>query len=372
MRRAQSSPTTEPPTIDDVRSILKEHGIEHVGVATAEVLSEARSAIVSRKARGLHDGMEFTYRNPERSTDPSRAVENARSIIVAARPYLPEHDPECAPPMAVPARVGRSAWVDHYAPLRGALRSVALLIRRAGYRAVAFADDNSLVDRAVAHRAGLGWYGKNANILLPGAGSFFVLGSIVTTAVYEPSAGPVADGCGTCTRCIDACPTGAIIGTAVIDGGRCLSWVGQKAGTMAPELREAMHDRIYGCDDCQDVCPISVRLGRRNTIDLGDSPQARVDVLELLEADDESILERCGSWYIADRDVRWLRRNALVIVGNVGGLDDDRLAPVLERYRAGDDPMLVEHAGWALARLDQRRSAPRRHDPMRDTPPSTT
>lgn len=377
MRRAQSSPTIErptteaptiepptiePPTIEEVRSILKEHGIEHVGVGTAEVLSEARSAIVSRKARGLHDGMEFTFRNPERSTDPSRAVENARSIIVAARPYLPEHDPESVPTMAVPARVGRSAWVDHYAPLRAALRSVALLIRRAGYRAVAFADDNSLVDRAVAHRAGLGWYGKNANILLPGAGSFFVLGSIVTTAVYEPSTAPVDDGCGTCTRCIDACPTGAIIGTAVIDGGRCLSWVGQKAGTLAAELREPMHDRIYGCDDCQDVCPITVRLGHRNTIDLGDSPQARVDVLELLEADDESILERCGSWYIADRDVRWLRRNALVIVGNVGGLDDHRLAPVLDRYRAGDDPILAEHATWALTRLDERRAAPTRHD----------
>lgn len=359
-------PTMEPPTIEEVRSILKEHGIDRVGVTTAEVLSEARLAIVSRKARGLHDGMAFTYRNPERSTDPRRAVEHARSIIVAARPYLSERDPEPAPSTVVPARVGRSAWVDHYAPLREALRSVALLIRRGGHRAVAFADDNSLVDRAVAHRAGLGWFGKNANILLPGAGSFFVLGSIVTTAVYEPSANPIDDGCGTCTRCIDACPTGAIIDTAVVDGARCLSWIGQKPGTLSPQLREAMHDRIYGCDDCQDVCPISVRLGPRNTIDLGDSPQPWVDALELLEADDESILERCGSWYIADRDVRWLRRNALIIIGNVGDLDDDRLAPALDRYRAGDDAILVEHATWALARLQERRVTSTRH--ARDSP----
>ena len=348
-------PSVEPPTIETVRSMLREHGIEHVGVTTADVLSEARAALVTRKEQGLHAGMEFTYRNPERSTDPRRAVDHARSVIVAARPYLAERDPEPDSGMAVPARVARYAWIDHYEPLRAALRSVALLIRQSGHRAVAFADDNSLVDRAVAHRAGLGWYGKNANILVPGAGSFFVLGSIVTTAPYDASTAPAADGCGTCTRCIDACPTGAIVDAGVVDGALCLSWVGQKRGTIAPELRAAMHDRIYGCDDCQDICPISVRLGPRNTIDLGASAQAWVDAIDLLEADDASILERYGRWYIADRDVRWLRRNALVILGNVGGVDDPRPRRVLDRYRADPDLVLSEHATWALARLDERR-----------------
>ena len=159
------------------------------------------------------------------------------------------------------ARVGRYAWIDHYAPLRAGLRAVAKSIRRADERAVAFADDNSMVDRAIAHRAGLGWFGKNANLLLPGVGSWFVLGSIVTTAAYEPTAAAVADGCGTCTRCIDGCPTGAIIAPGMIDAGRCLSWILQKPGTIPLEWREPIGDRIYGCDDCQDVCPISVRLG---------------------------------------------------------------------------------------------------------------
>jgi epoxyqueuosine reductase len=336
--------------------MLALHGVEHVHVTSAAVLHEARAAIESRLADGLHDGMAFTFRNPARSTDPGRAVQHARSIIVAARPYLADGDPRPPVEGAVPAKVGRYAWIDHYAPLRTALREVALRIRAAGHRAVAFADDNSLVDRAVAHRAGLGWYGKNANILLPGAGSFFVLGSIVTTAVYTPAPAPIGDGCGTCTRCIDGCPTGAIVEPGVIDGARCLSWVGQKAGAIDPELRIALHDRIYGCDDCQDVCPVSVRLGQRNTIHVADTAGAWVDALELLESDDETLLARHGHWYIADRDVRWLRRNALVIVGNVGDVGDRRVGAVLDRYRVGDDPVLAEHASWALARLDERRT----------------
>jgi len=345
------------PSIDDVRAQLAEHGITHVGVTTAEVLDAARRALHERRDEGLDGGMAFTYRDPDRSTDPRRAVEGARSVIVVARPYLTEVDPQRPGSAAGPrARVARYAWVDHYAPLRTALREVSRRIRRSDHRAVAFADDNSLVDRAVAHRAGLGWYGKNANLLLPGAGSFFVLGSVVTTAVYDPVDHPVADGCGSCRRCIDACPTGAIVADGVVDGGRCISWVGQRAGDLPEPLRAPFGDHLYGCDDCQDVCPISVRLGRRNTIELDDSAVADVDLLELLAASDDELLARHGRWYIADRDPRWLRRNALVILGNVGDPDDDEVRAALQRYGAGSDPILAEHARWALDRLCDRSS----------------
>ena len=340
------------PTIDEIRALLREDGIGHVGVATADVLSVARRALHERREAGLHADMGFTYRNPDRSTDPARAVPGARSVIVAARSYLTDDDP--LRPAGPQARVGRYAWTDHYAPLRRALRSVCTRIRRADERAVAFADDNSIVDRAVAHRAGLGWYGKNANLLLPGAGSWFVLGCIVTTADYAPDPGPVADGCGTCVRCIEACPTGAIVAPGVIDAGRCLSWILQRPGTIPLEYRVAIGDRIYGCDDCQDACPISVRLGRRETIPLDGEAGAWVDALALLDADDAWIEQRCGHWYVAGREVRWLRRNALVILGNVGDPADRCVRDVLDRYRAGIDPILADHASWALARLDER------------------
>ena len=123
-----------------------------------------------------------------------------------------------------------------------------------------FADDNSIVDREVAYRAGVGWFGKNANILLPGAGSWFVLGCVITTAPLPVAADQTPDGCGSCRRCLDACPTKAIIAPGVIDAGRCLAWIIQKPGIMAREWRSAIGDRIYGCDDCQTVCPPTVRF----------------------------------------------------------------------------------------------------------------
>ena len=344
------------PSLDDIRAMVAAHGITHVGVTTADVLVETREILHERKARGLHDGMQFTYRNPDRSTDPRRAVDGAMSLIVAARPYLTDDEPE-APVGGVHARVGRYAWVDHYEPLRVGLREVASLLKQAGHRATVFADDNSIVDRAVAQRAGIGWFGKNANILLPGAGSFFTLGSIITTAFYEPADRPANDGCGTCTQCIDDCPTGAIIAPGVIDGGRCLSWILQKAGSIPTEFRTAIHDRIYGCDDCQDVCPVTVRLGKRNTIDLDVSEphvQSHVDVLDLLDSTDDEIERRHGRWYIAGREMRWLRRNALVVIGNVADPADRRVRDTVDRYRSDVDPILAEHADWASTRLDAR------------------
>ena len=346
------------PTIADVRSLLADDGITHVGVTSADVLAGARAELFRRREMGLHGEMEFTYRDPERSTDPRRAVEGARSIIVAAKPYLTDDDPPRPAAEAGPhARVGRYAWVDHYAPLRVALRGVAKRIRRSDHRAVAFADDNSMVDRAVAHRAGLGWYGKNANLLLPGAGSWFVLGSIITTAPYEPTPGPAPDGCGTCTRCLDECPTQAIIAPGVIDANRCISWILQRPGSIPDEYRSAIGDRIYGCDDCQDACPISVRLGRRNTIELDERADAWVDAIELLDADDEWVDARYGHWYVTKREFRWVRRNALVVVGNVGDPADTRVRRVVEHYRAHIDPILAEHARWAADRLHERSRA---------------
>lgn len=346
------------PTWDEVVAIADQHGITGLGVAPAEVLDRARTALHERKAAGLHAGMGFTYRNPDRSTDPQRAVHDARSIIVAARPYRATHEP--ARPAGAQASVGRYAWVDHYAPLRAGLRAISTRIRRAGHRAVVFADDNSIVDREVAYLGGIGWFGKNANILLPGAGSYFVLGCVVTTADY-PHSTPVADGCGACRRCLDGCPTGAIVAPGVVDARRCLAWLVQQPGTFPVEFREALGDRLYGCDDCQEVCPPTVRLGERHRIDLdadGQAPQAWIDVLDLLDATDDELIERHGRWYLADRDPVWWRRNALIVLGNAGDRLDEshrrRARVTLDRYRAHPNPILAEHADWAAERLGLR------------------
>jgi epoxyqueuosine reductase len=257
--------------------------------------------------------------------------------------------------------VARYAWGDQYGPLRESLRVIADHLRDHGHRAVVVADDNALVDREAAHLAGIGWFGKNANLLLPGRqGSWFVLGSVVTSAPLPVTQAVVPDGCGSCRRCLDGCPTDAIVAPGVVDAGRCLAWLVQKPGSFSREHREALGDRIYGCDDCQEVCPPNRRVdrgasARGGASGPGDGPTgsvgAWVPLLELLASDDETLLARHGRWYLAGRDPRWLRRNALVALGNTATASHQGVVATLRRYLADGDPMLRSHAAWACRRL---------------------
>lgn len=322
-------------------------GLDRVGIAPARRFERARHAIEDRNARGLSDTMQFTFRNPERSTNPSSLVPGARSIIVGAVGY---HEP--IPDAGGAARVARYAWRDNYSALRRALGVVADELKSVGHRAVVVADENSLVDREAAYLAGLGWYGKNANLLLEDSGSWFVLGGVVTDAVL-PTATPMGDGCGPCRRCLDGCPTGAIIEPGVVDAARCIAWIIQKPGIVDRSMREAIGDRIYGCDDCQEVCPPSTRSVRgaeRGPVDTA-PPEAFVDPVEILAMSDDDINARFGRWYIHDREARWVRRNALVVIGNTAGRDDAKVRRILELCIADSDPVIRAHAVWAAARV---------------------
>lgn len=340
-------------TAESVRATGLAAGLDAVGVATAGRFDDVRQVLESRKAEGLHGGMQFTYRNPARSTDPGRVVPGARSLVVGARRYRRADAPAPDQPAGAVARYARR---DEYAGLRRSLDAVAGELRGDGWRARVICDDNALVDRAAARRAGLGWVGKNTNVLVPDAGSWFVLGSVVTDAPLVDADPPAAaDGCGSCTRCIDACPTGAIVAPGVLDARRCLAWLVQAEGTFPVEHREALGDRLYGCDDCQEVCPPNRVVDRRGIEREADDDQAWVPLLELLATNDEDLLARHGRWYIAGRDPRHLRRNALVALGNVGDPADGQVLATIERYATGDDALLVEHAAWAAARLASRR-----------------
>jgi epoxyqueuosine reductase len=337
----------EVPDIDTLRVVGTAHGLDAVGVTSAEPFDDTRRHLEQRKAAGLHGGMAFTYRRPERSTTPGLALPGACAIVVGARGYLTEGT-------SVPAetepqgRIARYAWEDHYHDLRAGLSAVAAFLTDAGWRARVLADDNALVDRAAAQRAGLGWYGKNANVLLPGRGSWFVLGGVVTDAPITPAGEEAEDRCGTCTRCIDACPTAAITSPGVVDARRCLAWLLQAEGTFPREHRVALGDRIYGCDECQDVCPINRRMPLRSP---GRGARAWAPLLTLLHPDDAVVLEWADRWYIPRREVRYVRRNALVVLGNVGDRDDPEVIDALHTHLRHPDPLLRAHAVWAAAAL---------------------
>jgi epoxyqueuosine reductase len=345
-----------------LRRIGIEAGLDLVGATSAEPFAAVREVLERRRAEGLNGTMQFTYRNPARSTDPDRTLPGARSLVVGARSY--HRDPPPSPEQAGPvARVARYVWADDHDRLLAGLGAIADALQAAGHRACVVADQNHLVDRAAAERAGLGWYGKNANLLVPGRGSWFVLGTVVTDAEVasdaEPTGAPVpADGCGSCARCLEACPTGAIVAPGVVDARRCLAWSLQVTGPFPHAHREALGDRLYGCDECQEVCPpnrVELRRaapgGRGEPVPLGDPERAWVPVLELLAADDEALMARHGRWYVPDRDPRYLRRNALVVLGNTGDPADPRVRGALANALGSPDPLLRSHAVWAARRL---------------------
>ncbi|MEZ5378981.1 MAG: tRNA epoxyqueuosine(34) reductase QueG [Acidimicrobiales bacterium] len=348
---------------DAVLAAGRRGGLDAVGVTTAEVLEPARSVLPRRKASGLSADMMFTYRNPDRSSDPTRALPGAVSVVAGAVNYR-RGDVEA--PDGLHGRVAHYAWTDHYGRLRDALEAAADVLRAAGYLAQVHADDNHLVDRNVAYRAGLGWYGKNANLLVPEAGSWFVLGGIITDAPLTPSRTVASDGCGSCRRCIDECPTAAIVAPGVVDARRCLAWLVQARGAIPVEFRAALGDRLYGCDECQEVCPPNLGLDRHSPPPPADAAaDPWIDIAWVLEAEDQQLMARVGRWYLADRNPDVVRRTALVILGNLGR-GRPETGPLIDRYLDHPNELLRAHAVWAARRCGLDQLAERRRDDPSD------
>jgi epoxyqueuosine reductase len=325
-----------------LRAAASRAGLAAVGFVSAEPFPEARRAVEERKASGLHGGLRFTYADPARACDPRASLPWAESLVVAAHAYLPAAG---SPGPASPgtARVARLATEDHYAPLRAGLAALAGVLEGAGHRTAVLCDDSRLMDRAAAVRAGVGWWGKSTMVLAPGLGPWLLLGAVATDAVL-PRGTPMARDCGTCDACLPACPTGALVAPGILDARRCLAALAQLPGPIPREWRPAMGDRIYGCDACLEACP----PGRKRLRAAGVTGRGRVNLLDLMAADDPALLRHFGHFYLPGRQPRYLRRNALVALGNSGGEGSVECAA---GFLAGPDPLLRAHAAWALGRL---------------------
>ena len=346
-------PASDGRLADELRRIGRDGGLDAVGICDAGAFTETRADLEDRKRAGLAADMQFTYRNPARSTDPQATLPGARALFVGVRRYVRQDRSGGEGPRPA-GRVARYSWVDHYRPLRTALGLVADRLTEEGWKARVVADDNALVDRAAAVRAGIGWYGKNSNVLVPGSGSWFVIGSVITDAPIAPQRPPepVADGCGSCRRCIAACPTGALVGPGRLDARKCLAWLVQAPGLFPREYREALGDRIYGCDECQDSCPVNQRAERHSPPpDPEPGSQISVDILGLLSADDSTVMNLVGRWYIPRRQARYVRRNALVVLGNTADPAAPGVTDALRAALADPDPIVRAHAVWAAGRL---------------------
>ncbi len=335
--------------VDELRLIARAGGADALGVTHADPIHPAQAALEDRAGQGLHGGMVFTFGNPERSTDPGRIFPGVRSVVVVLRRYDGRRLPE---PTKRDTIVGRYVEHDEYGALRTALEAVAGHLAELGWRAEVVMDDNRLVDRSVAARAGLGWFGRNSMLLHPQLGSWTVIGSVVTDAVLPATgSGPTADGCGECRRCQVACPTGALEEGGVLDARRCLAWLVQATGQFPPAFRVALGARLYGCDDCQEVCPVNDPM-EGIPVRVAAAPRRRPgSAVELLALTDEELMEGFGHWYIPRRRAEYLRRNALIVLGNVGDPSDPSTVDAVRDALASTSVVVRSHAVWTARRL---------------------
>lgn len=315
-----------------------------VGVCSAEPFPDVEAELVRRKAEGLSSKLTFTYNRPSVATDVRKSFPWTDRIVVGASTYLPgAGSPDGNP--GETGRVARFATDDHYAPLRAGLGAIADHLKSHGWNGEVLVDDNRLVDRAAAVRAGVGWWGKSSMVLAPKYGPWILLGSVVTNAPLVVDE-PMDRSCGSCVACMPACPTGAIIAPGVIDARRCLAAILQAPGPIPLELRHAVEDRVYGCDDCLDACPPGERWLAASKIERG-----TLSLIELLEASDDELLTGYGHFYFPKRDPDYLRRNALIAVGNTAGAG---ALEAVRTYLDHDSELLSEHASWAIAEIEAR------------------
>jgi epoxyqueuosine reductase len=324
-----------------LRELAEELGLDVVGVTRAEPYVDTERHIRERRARGLFADMKFTMAQPEVSCHPELLLPGARTVISAALCYYaPEPD---LPPGH--GRLPRYTRRDAYAELREKLEKVG---ERLGGTYRVLVDANHHVDREAAARSGVGFYGKNTMLITRRYGSWVVLGTLISDVELEQTP-PLSVDCGECTLCIDACPTDALDVAGTLDATRCLSYWSQAAAPIPVDYREPMGAHVYGCDICQDVCPWNRGIEKRRAD--AEPGEAHVSLLEWLTLDPDELRRRYDRLYVPRNDGRWLRRNALVAAGNVGGAEE---AEAVATFADDDDDVLCEHARWALERLRVR------------------
>lgn len=327
-----------------IQQRARELGFDDCRVTTAgapEHAAEFRQWL----ADGRHGQMAYLERNAGKRVDPAQVLAAARSIITLAVSYaVSPHQPGTV------ARYARFA--DYHDVLGERLRSLAEFVNTSGgegARSLWYVDTGPLLERDLAQRAGLGFAGKHTNLISRRLGNWIFLAEIITTVALEPDL-PEKNHCGSCRRCLDACPTGALTGPFQMDARRCISYLTiELKGPIPEELRPAIGTRIYGCDDCLAVCPWNrfardgalMRPHRRKDLE---TP----DLIELLSLDEAGFKTRFAGTPLLRAKRRGLLRNVCVALGNGG---DRRARPALERAAADPEPLIAEHARWALQRL---------------------
>lgn len=341
-----------------IRHRAVELGFDHCRFTSAEPPASGPK-LRAWLAAGHHGEMGYLARNAEKRADPQLVLPGARSAIVLAASY---HEPIRLSP--IPNRrsgeVARYArFADYHDVLRQPLKSLTAFVNQLGgpgTRSLWYADTGPILERDLAQRAGVGFVGKHTNVISRQLGNWILLAEILTTLELE-SDSPEKNRCGSCSRCITACPTRAITAPFQLDARLCISYLTiELKGPIPAALRPLMGNRIFGCDDCLAVCPWN-RFAREGSLM---KPHVRPnldtqDLLELLQLDEAGFKARFAGTPLLRTKRRGLLRNVCVALGNVG---DESALPALRKVAEDPEPLIAEHARWAMERIKSRKGAP--------------
>ncbi len=315
-------------------------------------------------ASGRAGEMRWLAKNADRRTDPQLVLPGAKTIVVVAQNYAPGNAPEAPPSPDTPGHaIARYAWgEDYHEVLTPRIRALEEVLARLGGRQRSYVDTGPVLERDFAALAGLGWQGKSTMLISRSLGAFFFLGALLTTLEIPPDS-PEPDRCGKCTRCIDVCPTGAIVAPGQLDARLCVSYLTiELKGPIPEELRPLVGNRIYGCDDCAAVCPWNRFAKAASESRFAARPFVRDwSLRDFLALDDTAFRELFRGSPIRRIKRRGFLRNVCVALGNTGtGADLEALAAAAH----DPEPLVAEHALWAItriqARLEQTQAEPRK------------
>ncbi|MER3416931.1 MAG: tRNA epoxyqueuosine(34) reductase QueG [Gemmataceae bacterium] len=341
----------------DLADQARQLGFDLVGIASASA-PPGWPRLQAWLAAGYAAQMKYMH-HPARA-DPRAVFAEVRSIVVVAISYKPAgHEqtqgavPEGAEPARPHGRVARYAQgLDYHRVLKSKLHQLLdwLKERRPETQGRAVVDSAPLMERDYARLAGLGWFGKNTMLINKRLGSYLLLGALLVNLELQPTGAVETDHCGTCTRCLEACPTGALLAPGVLDSGRCISYLTIELRGPVPEpWRGALHQWVFGCDICQEVCPWNRKAPAGKEPALQPRPElTSLDLLELLDMSDADFRRRFGPTALERARRRGLVRNAAYVLGT---LQCSEAIPALRRLQEDDDPVVRDAAGWALARI---------------------
>ncbi len=348
-----------PVMTEKIKNIARDLGFDPVGVASVDP-PQHWAFYQSWLAMGYAGEMGYLGRNLDRRSDVRRILPSAKSILCVGLNYLPESDghKNGGHPTGQIARYARGD--DYHDVMRDRLFELLSEIQRIEPSAEGrvYVDTGPVLERDFAERAGVGWFGKHTCLIDKGRGSWFFLGEIILNLDLEVDR-PQLDHCGTCTRCLDACPTDAIVEPYAVDSRRCISYLTiELKGAVPRALRSDLGNWVFGCDICQDVCPWNRKHAEPTS---EEAFQARPglnapDLVELLHLDQAAFSKRFKNSPIKRAKRRGLLRNAAIALGNVGGKTE---VPALSDALKDDEPLVRQHAAWALGKIggDRARQA---------------